>query len=104
MSQRRRCRMLRRFCAGLAAVSALCATPAVASTPSKDSIAPALTPGTFAQPPSTVRPKYRWWMPLAATDDDQLKLEINQLADAGAGGVEVTSFSAGTGFNTNPFL
>src|SRR5262249_20204629 len=56
-------------------------------------------------PPATVRPKYRWWQPLAATDDNELINELKQIKDLGAGGAEETGFAVtGTGNNTNPFL
>ena len=54
--------------------------------------APTLTPATFAEPPTAVRPMYRYWMPLAYTDDDVLRSEVRDMASAGAGGVEVAPF------------
>ncbi len=75
-----------------------------AAPPTPD-VAPELTAATFANPPATVRPKYRWWMPLADTDDRELAAELQQMRDAGAGGAEVAAFGvAGSGNNTNPFL
>ncbi|WP_433190230.1 glycosyl hydrolase [Actinoallomurus sp. CA-150999] len=53
---------------------------------------PALSAGTFADPPATVRPKYRWWLPVADTSDTELRRELGQIAQAGGGGVEVTAF------------
>ncbi len=52
---------------------------------------PDLTSATFADPPTSVRPKYRWWMPMAFTDDDQLRAEITDMAETGAGGIEVAT-------------
>ncbi|GAA4489938.1 hypothetical protein GCM10023191_021480 [Actinoallomurus oryzae] len=63
--------------------------------------APALTAGTFADPPTAVRPKYRWWLPGADTSDDELRREIGQIARAGGGGVEVTAFPV-PGATTDP--
>lgn len=67
--------------------------------------APELTAATFADPPASVRPKYRWWQPLAYTDDAELAAELDQMKQAGAGGAEVAAFGVdGNGNNTNPFL
>ncbi|GLY88789.1 glycosyl hydrolase [Actinoallomurus iriomotensis] len=63
--------------------------------------APALTARNFADPPTAVRPKYRWWLPGANTSDDELRREIGQIAEAGGGGVEVTAFAA-PGATTDP--
>jgi hypothetical protein len=51
-----------------------------------------LTRSTFAHPPAIVRPKYRWWLTLAQSDDGELRREVHEMAAAGAGGVEVTPF------------
>jgi hypothetical protein len=53
---------------------------------------PALTASTFADPPAAVRPKYRWWLPAAATDDAELRAELAQVKAVGGGGVEVSPF------------
>lgn len=64
-----------------------------------------LNAATFADPPSSVRPMYRWWMPLAYTEDDQLRTELRDMAAAGAGGVEVAPFIVpGAGNQSNAFL
>ncbi|WP_162606500.1 glycosyl hydrolase [Jiangella asiatica] len=68
-------------------------TGAAAPTPEPDqrqAAAPPLTRDTFADPPNEVRPKYRWWQPLAFTDDRQLTAELEQLRQVGAGGAEVS--------------
>ena len=81
------------------------AVPAMGAAAATDDPAPVLTAATFADPPASVRPKYRWWMPLAYTDDDRLEAELQQMKDSGAGGAEVAAFSVeGTGNNRNPFL
>lgn len=68
-------------------------------------LAPLLTASTFADPPASVRPKYRWWMPLAYGDDDQLRAELEDMKAAGAGGAEVAAFAAsGPGTTTPEFL
>lgn len=67
--------------------------------------APELTPATFAEPPMAVRPMYRYWMPLAYTDDEVLRSEIRDMASAGAGGVEIAPFVVpGAGNQSNAFL
>lgn len=68
------------------------AAPA-AGSPAATDPAPELTASTFADPPATVRPKYRWWMPLAYTDDDELRAELADMKASGAGGAEVAAFS-----------
>src|SRR4051812_18764457 len=55
-------------------------------------LAPSVTPTSFADPPATVRPKYRWWLPGAYVDDTELRAEVQQIAAAGAGGIEVAGF------------
>lgn len=67
--------------------------------------APTLTPATFAEPPTAVRPMYRYWMPLAYTEDDVLRAELRDIAAAGAGGVEIAPFVVpGAGNQSNAFL
>lgn len=56
--------------------------------------APALDEATFLDPPLSVRPMYRWWLPLAAVDDAELRREIDEMADAGAGGIEIDAMPA----------
>ncbi|WP_370617621.1 glycosyl hydrolase [Mumia qirimensis] len=95
--------------AGLAAAALAVPAGSVASAappghPSPTA-SPELTARTFADPPTSVRPKYRWWVPLAYTEDGELESELQQMKDAGAGGAEVAAFSVeGSGNNTNPFL
>ena len=43
----------------------------------------------FEDPAREVRPKFRWWWPHGKVSEDELKREINQIADAGFGGVEI---------------
>lgn len=48
---------------------------------------------------------YRYWMPLAYTDDDVLRQELRDMAASGAGGVEIAPFIVpGAGNQTNAFL
>ncbi len=46
---------------------------------------------SFLTPPKSVRPLYRWWLPLAAVDPVELRRELDEMARAGAGGVEVAA-------------
>lgn len=67
--------------------------------------APRLTAASFADPPATVRPKYRWWLPLAYEQDEQLVRELGEMKEAGAGGAEVAAFTVdGRGNQSSPFL
>ncbi|TDD87811.1 hypothetical protein E1293_07315 [Actinomadura darangshiensis] len=91
--------------AALMALTGLAVVEAAADAPSFGPAVPALTRGTFADPPASVRPKYRWWQPLAYTDDKELGRELDQIKRAGGGGAEVAPFSVeGTGNNTPEFL
>lgn len=78
---------------------------AVPSVPSAVAAPAALNPATFADPPSAVRPMYRYWVPLAYTEDDVLRAELQDIAAAGGGGVEVAPFVVpGAGNQSNAFL
>lgn len=55
--------------------------------------APDLTVRNFAHPPMTTRPIYRWWLPLAAVEDVQLRRELDDMWKNGAGGVEIAAMS-----------
>lgn len=115
---------LRRVSGGLAmvALSLLVAAGAATAVPDGDASAngdrparaisttaqPAstvLTPQSFADPPRAARPMYRYWVPLAYTDDDVLRAELQDIARAGAGGIEIAPFIVpGAGNQTNAFL
>ncbi|WP_162932551.1 hypothetical protein [Solimonas sp. K1W22B-7] len=56
--------------------------------------APVLNPANFQDPPLQVRPKYRWYMPVAYTDDEELRRELRAMKEVGAGGAEVAAFAA----------
>ncbi|MFJ9121422.1 glycosyl hydrolase [Streptomyces sp. NPDC102394] len=43
----------------------------------------------FARPARSVRPRFRWWWPDGLVDPDEIAREIDQIADAGFGGVEI---------------
>lgn len=75
--------------------SALAAEPPTEAAPSRAAgLAPELTAATFADPPPEVRPKYRWWMPMAFTSDEQLRAELADMKAIGAGGAEVATTTA----------
>lgn len=81
------------------------AQPVASLDAGRQTSAPPLTRETFADPPNSVRPKYRWWQPLAFTDDQQLAAELAQMKEAGAGGAEISlQRSNGPGHYVNPHL
>lgn len=45
----------------------------------------------FAQPGHEVRPKFRWWWPDGLVRPDEIRREIDQIADAGFGGAEIAA-------------
>lgn len=45
--------------------------------------------GRFAEPARAVQPKFRWWWPHGMVDPREIEREIDQIADAGFGGVEI---------------
>lgn len=92
-----------------AALIGITLTPIIASptfaTPTETSAVPVIDTAAFADPPSSVRPMFRWWMPLAYTEDSVLREQLDQIAASGAGGVEVAPFIvAGEGNQSNAFL
>jgi glycosyl hydrolase family 106( putative alpha-L-rhamnosidase) len=46
-------------------------------------------PHRFLAPTPDVQPKFRWWWPHGLVDRDEIVREIDQIADAGFGGVEI---------------
>ena len=78
--------VLRRVVAAAAALGVACAGTA--------SVAHAADPVAtqLVDPDASLRPKYRWWQPLAATDDQQLRNELKAIADNGGGGAEAVAF------------
>ncbi|WUD71271.1 glycosyl hydrolase [Streptomyces sp. NBC_00510] len=47
--------------------------------------------GAFAAPGSAVRPKFRWWWPDGLVDPEEIRREVDQIADAGFGGAEIAA-------------
>ena len=43
----------------------------------------------FASPPARFAPKFRWWWPNGEVDLDEIAREVDAVADAGCGGLEV---------------
>ena len=58
----------------------------------------------FAQPPTLTRPYIRYWWPHGLVDPEEVRREVNQIADAGFGGIEVQdahhSIDTGTDLDT----
>ncbi|CAL9655527.1 hypothetical protein SUDANB145_06760 [Streptomyces sp. enrichment culture] len=82
------------------AVGATAGAPAASARPAADgfganalSASAGQAPGAawFAEPPRSVRPKFRWWWPDGLVDPDEIAREIDQIADAGFGGVEIAA-------------
>ena len=64
--------------------------------PKSTALAPFSGPGgqwrgvaAFARPPASVAPRFRWWWPNGQVDPDEIAREVDQVADAGFGGLEV---------------
>ena len=45
---------------------------------------------SFAAPARQYQPKFRWWWPNALVDNAEIQAELDQMADAGFGGAEIT--------------
>ncbi len=45
---------------------------------------------SFASPARQYQPKFRWWWPNALVDNAEVQNELDQMADAGFGGAEIT--------------
>src|SRR3989454_3716766 len=44
----------------------------------------------FVRPPASTAPKFRWWWPNGQVDVDEIAREVNAVADAHCGGLEVS--------------
>lgn len=64
------------------------------AAPASGSDVPAVTTSTFADPPQSTRPMYRWWLPMADVKTDALADQVQAVKDVGAGGVELQPFGA----------
>ncbi|WP_324612302.1 glycosyl hydrolase [Streptomyces sp. AS58] len=65
------------------------AAPSTGHGPSPD--LHGFVPRAFPAPGAAVRPKFRWWWPDALVDTDEVAREIDQIAAAGFGGVEIAA-------------
>src|SRR5579871_575539 len=89
-----------RLAAGVVALAgsvALSAAPAIGDpVPNPGTPGPFYSPNftasLFSNPTSGLRPKYRWWVPVAATNDSELQKEVANIGTAGAGGYEQNGF------------
>ena len=92
----------RRLLALTAVVGAGAALPLRAAAPA---LADASTPGfpatvsrawrkDFAAPPLSVAPKFRWWWPNGQVDPAEVAREVDQVADVGFGGLELSDIHA----------
>ena len=55
---------------------------------------PTLSPNTFTNPPAATRVKFRWWQPVADTNDAEIQREVAAMAGNGGGGFEQNGFAA----------
>jgi hypothetical protein len=53
---------------------------------------PSFSTSQFSDPAGALRPKYRWWQPVADTSDAQLRAEVQAMAADGGGGFEQNGF------------
>ncbi|MEV8569562.1 glycosyl hydrolase [Streptomyces sp. NPDC051322] len=69
---------------GAPAGTALAASPGPTAARTGDA-------GWLAHPGRPVQPKFRWWWPDGLVDPREIRREVNQIADAGFGGVEIAA-------------
>ncbi|MFE2276506.1 hypothetical protein ACFXAE_04370 [Streptomyces sp. NPDC059454] len=69
------------------------ASPGAVALPAAGGTGP--TADRLAAPARSVRPKFRWWWPDGLVDPDETAREIDQIADAGFGGVEIAAVHHG---------
>jgi hypothetical protein len=72
-------------------LAALGPAASAASSGTARSTAAAPTASWFAQPATSVRPRFRWWWPDGLVDPVEIAREIDQMADAGFGGAEIAA-------------
>ncbi|MFF9455700.1 glycosyl hydrolase [Streptomyces flaveolus] len=81
--------------AGTASAAAAAGEPTTGGEPTTAGATTAKPGGAFARsfssPAAPVRPKFRWWWPDALVDADEIRREIDRIADAGFGGVEIAA-------------
>jgi hypothetical protein len=69
----------------------LCCFPLVFAN-SDDQVNANINYGTFQNPSSVVRPRFRYWLPDASVDQATVSANIQSAASVGAGGVEFLGF------------
>lgn len=110
----------RTFLAATAAAGLAGASPwgtpgsgAAAEAPGRFPAASGRFAAAFAAPPRAVQAKFRWWWPHGMVDPAEIAREIDQIADAGFGGVEIADVHhsisepmdpAGQGWGTPPWV
>ncbi|MEV0738643.1 glycosyl hydrolase [Streptomyces sp. NPDC050549] len=72
-------------------LAALGPAAGAAASEAARSNADAPTPSWFAQPATSVRPRFRWWWPDGLVDPAEIAREIDRMADAGFGGAEIAA-------------
>ncbi|MGX1502023.1 UNVERIFIED_CONTAM: hypothetical protein RKD43_000648 [Streptomyces graminofaciens] len=102
-------RALLKMAAAAGVVAALPAATAHVAAAAGAPAAPATAPHSggafarsFAAPGARVRPKFRWWWPDALVDADEIEREIDQIAAAGFGGVEIAAVTHSVSAPINP--
>jgi hypothetical protein len=66
--------------------------PVCTSTRPGSQYFPGVSPGTFATPPAAARVKFRWWQPVADTNDAEIQSEVSAMAGNFGGGFEQNGF------------
>ncbi|MEU4893285.1 glycosyl hydrolase [Streptomyces sp. NPDC044780] len=95
----------RRTLLGLGAAAGAAALLPAAAAPATAAPGTAPRPGfaaAFASPDRAVRPKFRWWWPDGRVDPAELAREVDQIADAGFGGVEVAAVTHSLAGSSRP--
>ncbi len=54
---------------------------------------PGFSASSFQTPPAATRPKYRWWQPVAFTNDAEIQRELGNVAADFGGGLEQNGFA-----------
>uniref|UniRef100_A0AAU1UH35 Glycosyl hydrolase n=1 Tax=Streptomyces sp. NBC_00119 TaxID=2975659 RepID=A0AAU1UH35_9ACTN len=70
--------------------TALAASPGSAASPASAAAQVDRT-GWLAHPGRPVQPRFRWWWPDGLVDPREIRREVDQIADAGFGGVEIAA-------------
>lgn len=76
--------------AGIALPLGAAASALAAATPAIPSAVGEQWRARYAAPPRSVAPKFRWWWPNGQVDPAEIAAEVDQVADAGFGGLEVS--------------